>query len=332
MVKVVRFHRIGSPEVLQIDDLPVGEPGAGEIRLAIEAIGLNRAEVNFRSGHYLEEAKLPARLGYEAAGVVEAVGPGVTGWRSGDRACVIPAFSLNDYGVYAEKAIVPAHAVVARPPGLSAVESAAVWMPYLTVYGAFVDVAALAPGDAVVITAASSSVGLAAIQIANLLGAVPIAVTRGEAKRAGLLAAGAAHVVVTASQDLAAETMRITDGTGARLVFDPVSGPAIMELVGAIAPCGLLLLYGNLSEQAEQTPFPFVQSVTRGFSVRGYSLREVVRDAKRRARAEAFILEGLASGALRPRIDRTFPLAQIVEAHRYIEAGAQMGKIVVTVP
>ncbi|MGA3311030.1 MAG: zinc-dependent alcohol dehydrogenase family protein [Xanthobacteraceae bacterium] len=331
MARVVRFHEVGPPEVLQIEDIEIGEPGPGEIRLRVQAIGLNRAEVNFRSGHYLEQAKLPARLGYEAAGIVEAAGEGVTGWRNGDAVCVIPAFSLNDYGVYAERAIVPASAVVARPPGLGTVEAAAVWMPNLTAYGALIDVCAIGRGDAVVITAASSSVGLAAIQLANHRGAVSIAVTRTEAKRAGLRQAGAAHVVVTGSQDLTAEVMRITGGAGACLVFDPVSGPGIVGLVGALAHRGMLLLYGNLSEKAEQTPFPFVQSVTKGFSVRGYSLREILRDPGRRAKAQAFILEGLASGALKPRIDRTFPFGQIVAAHRYLEANAQMGKIVVTV-
>ncbi|MDA8249029.1 MAG: zinc-dependent alcohol dehydrogenase family protein [Rhodospirillales bacterium] len=255
----------------------------------------------------------------------------MTGWQIGAAVCVIPAFSLNHYGVYAEQAIVPAKAVVARPPGLSTVEAAAVWMPNFTVYGALVDVCAIGRGDAVVITAASSSIGLAAIQFANHLGAVPIAVTRTEAKRVGLREAGAAHVVVTASEDLATEVMRITSGAGARLVFDPVSGPGILDLVGALAQRGMLLLCGNLGEKADQTPFPFVHSITKGLSVRGYSLREVLRDPTRREKAQRFILEGVASGALKPVIDRTFPLEQIAAAHRYLEANAQMGKVVVTV-
>jgi NADPH:quinone reductase-like Zn-dependent oxidoreductase len=332
LARVVRFHQIGPPEVLQIEALEIGNPGPGEMRVRIQAIGLNRAEINFRSGHYLESARLPARLGYEAAGIVEAAGEGVVGWDVGAAVCVIPAFSLNSYGVYAEQAIVPAAAVVKRPPGLDLIEAAAVWMPNLTVYGALVDVCAIGRGDVVVITAASSSIGLAAIQFANYLGAVPVAVTRTEAKRAGLLKAGAAHVVVTASQDLTAEVMRITRRAGASLVFDAVSGPGILDLVGALAYRGMLLLYGNLSEKAEATPFPFVQSVTKGFSMRGYSLREIVGDPARRARAETFILKGLASNALKPVIDRTFPFEQIVAAHRYLEANAQTGKIVVTVP
>jgi NADPH:quinone reductase-like Zn-dependent oxidoreductase len=115
-------------------------------------------------------------------------------------------------------------------------------------------------------------------------------------------------------------------------VFDPVSGPGILDLVPSLARRGTLLLYGNLSEKADETPFPFRQSVMMGFSVRGYSLREIIGDPARRARAQAFILEGLASGALKPKIDRTFPFNEIVAAHRYLEANRQTGKIVVIVP
>jgi NADPH:quinone reductase-like Zn-dependent oxidoreductase len=126
MARVVRFHRTGGPEVLQIEDIEVGDPGPGEVKIRVEAIGLNRAEAMFRSGTYLEEPRLPARLGYEASGVVDVLGPGVAGLRPGDAISVIPAFSLNQYGVYAEEAIVPASAVVKRPVGLSATEAAAV--------------------------------------------------------------------------------------------------------------------------------------------------------------------------------------------------------------
>lgn len=331
MTRVVRFHEYGAPDVLRIEDLEVGEPGAGELRVRVEAIGLNRAEAAFRSGHYIEKAQLPARLGYEAAGIVEALGSGVAGFAVGEAVCVIPEFSMNRYGVYAEQAIVPAAAVVKRPAGLGTIEAAAVWMPYLTAYGALIDIVGLAKGEAVIITAASSSVGLAAIQIANCVGAVPIAVTRSEAKRVGLLAAGAAHVIVSEAQDVAAEVMRITAGQGARMAFDPVGGPGVMPLVGALARQGTLILYGNLSGEAHQTPFPFGPAVGRGLSLRGYLVFEVIHDPLRLARAQAFIRDGLQSGALKPKVDRTFAFDQIVEAHRYLEGNAQLGKVVVIV-
>ena len=118
MPKIVRFHKTGSADVLQIEDQPLQEPKAGEVRLKVQAIGLNRAEVMFRRGMYLEQPRLPARLGYEASGMIDAIGPGVSGFRVGERVSTIPAFSMNDYGVYGETAIVPASAVARYPEHL----------------------------------------------------------------------------------------------------------------------------------------------------------------------------------------------------------------------
>jgi NADPH:quinone reductase-like Zn-dependent oxidoreductase len=332
MTKTVRFHEIGGPEVLRFESLEVAEPGAGEVRVLIEAIGLNRAEAAFRSGRYVEQAQLPARLGYEAAGIVEALGKDVKGLAPGEPVCVIPAFSMNRYGVYAERAIVPASAVLKRPAGLGTVEAASIWMQYLTAYGALIDISKIASGDAVVITAASSSVGLAAIQIVNHVGAVPIAVTRKASKEAELRKAGAAHVVVLERGNLETEVLRLTGGKGARLVFDPIAGPIVASLVMTLAPQGLLILYGNLSGQARETLFPFGPAVGKGLSLRGYLVFEIIHDPKRFERARLFIEEGLRAGWLVPIIAKTFKFDQIVEAHRYLEASEQIGKIVVTVP
>lgn len=327
--RTVRFHEVGAPEVLRLEQLDVGEPGPGELRVRIEAIGLNRAEAAFRAGRYIEAPALPARLGYEASGVVEAVGAEVGGFRPGDAVCILPAFSMNRYGVYAERAIVPAAAAVARPAGMDAVTGAAVWMAYLTAYGGLVDIAGIGPGDFVVITAASSSVGLAAIQICRRQGAVPIALTGNAAKAEALRRHGAAHVVVGAGEAAVAEVMGLTGGQGARLVFDPVAGPGVAALAGMLGAGGMLLIYGNLSGQGEATPFPFARAVRHGLSVRGYLVFEVIGDAERRARAMAYVSAGIADGRLKPVIARTFQLDDIVAAHRYLESNQQVGKIVV---
>ncbi|MFJ9808833.1 zinc-dependent alcohol dehydrogenase family protein [Streptomyces sp. NPDC101158] len=328
--RTVRFHAHGGPEVLRIEDEAVGEPGPGELRVRIDAIGLNRAEVLFRSGVYIEAVReFPARLGAEAAGAVEAVGGGVTGFAPGDRVSVVPAFSMNAYGVYAERAIVPAAAVLHRPEGLDAVEGAAVWMPYLTAYGALGQVGGMGAGDTVVITAASSSVGLAAIQIARRLGAVPIATTRTHIKKAALLAAGAAEVIVDEEKDLVERVRAATGGRGAEFVFDAVAGSGVLDLGRVVAPGGTLFVYGALS--GEPTPFPGFDLGMPALNMRTYTLFETTRDPERLRRAAAFVSSGLESGAFRPVVDRTFPLDRIAEAHRYLEAGSQVGKIVVTV-
>ena len=329
MSRVVRFHRLGGPEVLQIEEIPDRALKEGELRVRIEAIGLNRAEQMYRAGVYLQTPVLPSLNGCEASAIVMELGPGVSGFSVGEPISIIPNFSLNDYGVYAEVAVVPAYAVVKRPKGLTAVEAAAVWMAYVTAYGALIDIAKIGKGDAIVITAASSSVGLAAIQIVNSVGAISIATTRTNAKASALKAAGATHVVVTEEQDLVKSINTITNGKGARIVFDSVGGQGVDKLAQATSPGGTLFLYGGLS--LEPTIFPVASAFMKGLSLRGYVLFEILGDKARREAAIAFITKGLEAGALKPVIAKTFPFDSIVEAHRYLESNAQVGKIVVTV-
>ena len=332
MTKAVLFDELGGPEVLRLADVRVGEPGEGELRVRVDAFGLNRGESMFRTGNYYIQPPFPAaRIGYEAAGVVEAVGAGVTGFAPGDPVSVVPAFHMTDYGVHGEAAIVPASAVLHRPDGMDPVTGAAVWLAYLTAYGALVEFGKIRPGDTVLITAASSSVGLAAIQIANHLGAIPIATTRTASKKQRLLDAGAAHVINTEEDDLVKEIAAATgtDGRGVDLAFDGVNGPALGNVANVIAPNGTLICFGFLSGQSALLPMS--RSYPFSLNIRIYEAFDLTLDLPRRRRAERFINAGLRSGAFHPTIDRVFDLTEIVEAHRYLERGAQFGKIVVTV-
>jgi NADPH:quinone reductase-like Zn-dependent oxidoreductase len=329
VAKIVRFHSIGSAEVLKIENLPITEPGEGEVRLKVEAIGLNRAEVMFREGNYLEAPNLPSRLGYETAGVVEAVGSGVSDIRIGDRVSTFPAFSMSNYGVYGESAVVPAYAVATYPNNLTVEEGASIWVQYLTAYGALIEYGQIKQQDYVLITAASSSVGHAAIQITKATGAVAIATTRTAAKKQVLLDDGADHVIVTDEEDLPSRVMEITVGHGANLIFDPVAGPFLEILANAAAQGATIFEYGALSSAA--TPFPLLPALQKGLSVRGYTLFEITKDPEKLARSKRYVYDGLQSGMLKPIIDRTFSLDNIVEAHRYMESNQQNGKIVVIV-
>ncbi|WNM61063.1 zinc-dependent alcohol dehydrogenase family protein [Candidatus Nitrospira neomarina] len=329
MPKIVRFHQTGGPDVLKLEDFPLAEPGKGEVRMKVEAIGLNRAEVMLRKGQYLETPQLPSRIGYEAAGVIDAVGPDITDLHIGDRVSTIPSFPMSQYGVYGESAIVPASAAAPYPDNLSAIEGAAIWMQYMTAYGALIEYGNLKTGDTVLITAASSSVGLAAIQIVKATGGVAIASTRGADKKAFLLEAGADHVIVTDAEDLAERGMALTSGKGARLVFDPVAGPLLEQLAAVTAPGGIIFEYGALAPHP--TPFPLFPALAKGLTIRGYTLFEIVKNPEMLKRGKDYIYQGLESGALKPIIDRTFPLAEIAEAHRYMVSNQQKGKIVVTV-
>lgn len=258
MTKVVRIYRHGGPEELRFEDLDIGEPGAAEVRLKIEAIGLNRSEAAFRAGEYPVTPKFPTLIGYEGVGIVEALGAGVEGFRVGERVCVLPNFRLGEYGIYGERAIVPARSLLSPPPGLSPVEAASIWMQYFTAL-AIIEIAHAAIGDYVIVRAASSSVGLAAIQLANWAGAVPIAATRTSAKAPALRQQGAKHVISTDETDLVAEVQRITGGKGARIIFDPVGGPDIEKLALAAAEEGIIFVDGGLS--GKPTPYPHLSLI-----------------------------------------------------------------------
>jgi NADPH:quinone reductase-like Zn-dependent oxidoreductase len=326
MSKAVRIHEQGPPEVLRIENLEVGEPGAGELRVRIEAIGLNRSEAAFRAGQYPVKPKFPTPMGYEAAGVVEALGADVRDFKIGDRVCVLPTYRLGEYGVYAERAIVPARSVIPAPPDLGAVEAASIWMQYFTAM-AIIEVTHATIGDYVIIRAASSSVGLAAIQLANWAGATPIAATRRSDKRQALLAHGAKHVIATEESNLVDEVMKITGGKGARIVFDPVGGPYVDTLAQSMAVDGTLFIYGGLSGQP--TMHPHWPAAFKNLSIRGWVASTIWNYPERFARAKELILRGLSEGHLKPVIARTFKLDEIVAAHRFLESNAQMGKIVV---
>lgn len=327
MSQVVRIHEQGPPEVLRIEDLDVGGPDAGEVRVRIEAIGLNRSEAAFRAGQYPVKPRFPAPMGYEASGVIEAVGPEVRDLREGQRVCVLPTFRLGEYGVYAERAVVPARSVMPAPPDLTPIEAASIWMQYLTAM-ALIEVTHATVGDFVIIRAASSSVGLAAIQLANWAGATPIAATRRSTKRQALLEHGAKHVIATEEANLVEEVMKITGGQGARIVFDPVGGPFVETLAQAMAVDGTLFIYGGLSGQP--TLHPHWPAAFKNLSIRGWVASTIWNHAERFARAKALVLRGLAERKLRPVVARTFELDEIVAAHRFLESNEQIGKIVVT--
>jgi len=328
MPKTVRFHQLGGPENLILEDLPSRQPGEGEVKLRVAAVGLNRAESMYYHGFYFETPALPSRLGYEGAGTVEAVGPEVDPAWVGKKVATVPGYSQNKYGCLTEEAIVPADSLFEYPAKLSTIEAAAIWMQYLTAYGALILYGKVGRGDFVIVTAASSSVGLAAIQLAKGEGAAAIAATRTSKKRDELLSFGADHVIATAEEDLPKRVAEITGGKGARVIFDPVAGPYIETLAAAAALGGIIFVYGGLSMLP--TPFPMA-ALGKGLSFRGYSLMELRRDPKLLKTATQYIYDRLQDGRLKPKIARTFPLAQSADAYRYLESNEQIGKVVITV-
>ncbi|GAA1955099.1 zinc-dependent alcohol dehydrogenase family protein [Kitasatospora viridis] len=326
MAKAVVFDEVGGPEVLRIVEVEVGEPGPGEVLVRISVIGLNRAEALFRAGDYYYQPQLPAsRLGFEAAGEVVAVGPEVTGFAPGDRVVSTVSGHMSSTGVYGDLVLMPATALDVIPDGMSDEAAAASWLSYGTAYGALVEQGQLRPGDHVVITAASSSVGVAAIQVANHFGAVPIAVTRTAAKRDELIELGAAHVIVSDEEPVAERVRELTGGAGAELVFDAVAGAGLPDLATAAAAGGLLIVYGWLDRRPALLPLNWPLRVL------GYAYGTLARDPAFRRRQRHFLAAGMRAGTLVPVIDRTFELAEVVDAHRHLESNDQIGKVLVRV-
>jgi len=209
--------------VLRIEEIEVEEPGEGEVRMRIRGIGINRTDITLRSGRSPAKPPLPAKIGFEAAGEIEAIGAGVKGFAVGDRVALVPAYAASRYGLYGESSVAPARSLVKVPDTVNFEQAAATWAAFGTAWAGLVAVGRLAAGQTVLVPAASSSVGLAAIQIAKRLGARPIALTRTSAKvdeLRGLPKSRAAAIVATEEQDVVGEIKRLTDGKGADLVFE----------------------------------------------------------------------------------------------------------------
>ncbi|MEU9919182.1 zinc-dependent alcohol dehydrogenase family protein [Streptomyces sp. NPDC051001] len=327
--RTVLFHEIGGPDVLEIEDVTVPAPGPGQVALRVEALGLNRAESLFRSGGYYYQPALPAsRLGYEASGVVEAIGEGVTGLAAGDPVTTGPGIEMSAQGVYAERVVLPESAVLPRPASVDAVTGAASWLTYTTAYGGLLETAGLRPGDHVLITGASSGVGTAAIQVARRIGAIPLATTRSEAKRQGLLDAGAAEVIVSGgdAETVAKEVRRLTGGRGAEVIFDAIGGPGFRPLTEALAEGGTVLVYGWLDRRPAEIPWNWP------FTIHTYANMTLTATPGGRRRSTAFLNAGLADGGFRPVVAEVFDgLDRIRDAHRLMESNRHTGKIVVRI-
>jgi NADPH:quinone reductase-like Zn-dependent oxidoreductase len=335
--KVIRFHEFGSAEVLKVENVDVREPGPGEVRIKVAAIGMNFAEAMWRQNQYIETAQLPSGLGYEVSGTIEKLGPGVTRFKAGEKVATFPAHNQGDYPAYGELAVMPVSSVARYPGKLSGVEAASYWTAYLTGYFAFFEIAKLAAGQTVLVTAGSSSTGHAAIQIAKAIGARVIATTRTSKKAGALREAGADVVVATEEEDLVQRVLAGTDGKGVEFAYDAVGGKQLSTLGQIIKPRGHLILYGLRSGGDLAAPLwdlwkKSIQfNLYTVFNFTGSPSLGLTRNEEAVERAIAFINGGIEKGLFKPKVDRTFKLDDVVAAHRYMEAGAQIGKIVITV-
>jgi NADPH:quinone reductase-like Zn-dependent oxidoreductase len=338
--RVIRFHKTGGPNVLKVEDMVLREPRGREVSVRVLAIGLSRVDALWREGAYFEEPALPAGIGYCAAGVVEAVGPEVTTIKVGDHVSTFPAVSLLDYTAHGEVILYPEEALFVYPQNVNFKQAVASSRGFFAAYFALVELAHLQADQYVVITAASSSMGVAAIRVAKRLGAKPIAVTRSELKIDQLTAAGADHVIVAGADDVQETILDLTADNGADVIYDGVAGPGLEELVWATRKFGYVIVYGYLGAMEEMTLLPLGACFLRGlhlhtsykiFEFTGHSRLGILPNGGALERAKRFVFEALKAGLFGARIDRVFTgLEQYAAAHEYLGTNAQTGKILVS--
>ena len=319
-MKAVRVHKYGGPEVLTIDDIPVPEPKAGEARVKIEAIGVNFIDIYQRTGLY--PIQTPFTLGSEGAGVVDAVGPGVTEVRKGDRV----AYSMV-IGAYAEFAVVPAWRLASVPVNVDAKSAACLMLQGMTAHYLTHSTYALKKGETVLVHAAAGGVGLLLSQMAKQLGANVIGTVSTEAKAQLVKEAGADHVILYTQSDFLAEVKKLTDNRGVNVVYDSVGQTTFDKSLDCLKPRGYLVLFGQSSGPVP--PFDPAKLGAKGslFLTRPSLAHYTLNRDELLQRADD-LFNWTASGKLKLRIERTFSLANAAEAHRALEGRKTTGKVI----
>ncbi|GGB23038.1 zinc-dependent alcohol dehydrogenase family protein [Allosediminivita pacifica] len=328
MPRAWQIHGYDGYQGLKLDEVPLEEPGPGELRLRVEAFALNWGDMDLMRDNYsFSFESFPARVGIEAAGIVDAVGPGVEGFELGERVSTMPYFYYGR-GASTESLVVEARYVAKAPEGLSAVECASIWMQYLTAYFPQAEITPVGPGDHALVTAGTSTAGAAALEVGRVLGVSTIATTRNPASADYLRAKGADHVIVQGQDDVAARLRDITGGKGVNLVFDPVGVGLISQYSPALARDARIFFYGTLDK--EWPELPFVDMFQANATFQPYSVFNYVQDPELCRKGMDFVYDQLAKGTIRPQVDRLFPMEQYIEAWDYLSRPRQShGKVVI---
>ena len=318
-MKAIQIHETGGPEVLKLADLPIPAPGPGQVLIRVEATGVNFIEIYFRKGVY--KAALPLTPGSEAAGTVEELGPGVTGFAAGDAVA-----SVSVLGSYAEYALVPAASLVKVPEGLSMEQAAAAMLQGMTAHYLSHSTFALKTGDTALVHAGAGGVGLLLTQIAARLGARVIATVSTEAKAELSREAGASDVILYTEQDFAVEVKRLTGGKGVDVVYDSVGKTTFEGSLNCLRPRGLLALFGASSGPVP--PFDLIQLSGKGsLYITRPTLWHYLASREELEGRAGDVLGWAAKGELKLRTEYVYPLAEAAQAQIDLEARKTTGKI-----
>ncbi|MGD0800434.1 MAG: quinone oxidoreductase [Terracidiphilus sp.] len=318
-MKAIQIHETGGPEVLTLADLPIPEPGPGQVLIRVEAVGVNFIDIYFRKGVY--KSSLPYTPGSEAAGTIEELGPGVTGFAAGDAVA-----SVSVLGSYAEYALVPAAQLVKTPAGLNMQQAAAAMLQGMTAHYLAYSTYPLKAGDTALIHAGAGGVGLLLTQMAARLGARVFTTVSTPEKAELSREAGAAEVILYSVQDFEAEVKRLTDGKGVDVVYDSVGKTTIQGSLNCLRPRGLLALFGASSGPVP--PFDLIQLSSKGslFITRPTLWHYVATRAELEWRS-GDVLGWIASGDLKLRTEFVYPLAEAAQAQTDMEDRKTTGKI-----
>ncbi|MEO1098334.1 MAG: zinc-dependent alcohol dehydrogenase family protein [Bacteroidota bacterium] len=330
MPKTIFFNKAEGPESLEVVETAIPNPGATEVVVEMKAAGLNRSEYMFLTNTYVFQPSFPSTIGTEGAGIVYDVGSQVTEFKRGDEVCITPNILPQEYGVMGQYVNVPVEALLPKPPELSFDQAASVWMSLSTAYFGLISNGGLKPhfDQTVLVTAASSSLGVAVIQMAKFHGAKVIATSRTSAKKAFLLSMGADHVIATEEEDLQSKVRQFTDGKGFDIGFDMVAGDMIPMLADVAAPHATILLGGLLSLEIPE--IPFLPMVMKNLSLRSFHVvLHLLRKPELFEVASKHILEGLRNGHYSAEIDRVFDFPNVADAYAYLANSTQQGKVVV---
>ena len=340
MVKIVRFHKTGGPNVLQIDDCSLDSPGPDEVTVRVKAFGINRSECMLRNGSYIFQPVTPCRIGFEGTGTIESVGNNVTAHDVGDDVSIIPFAVANehgfwqsmpkDHGTYGEITTVPVSAVIKIPKTVSTVINAAAWHQYLTAWGGLMYYGCITPDDIVLVTAASSSAEIGGKHLAKERGAMVIAVTTSPEKIDKISSIGADHVFLLNDVSFKQEVYRVTEGKGVTLIYDPIAGNLTNTIIDVAAPEARIICYGNLDRY--DSCFPTHNALKKRISIKFYSWGDIARRPKELREAHSYVYSNLSKGVFNPIIDTIFyGLESCIAAHERMEANSQVGKIVVKI-
>ncbi|WP_431956476.1 quinone oxidoreductase family protein [Nocardia lijiangensis] len=318
MAQAVRFYETGGPEVLRWEDTEVGEPGPGEVRIRHEAVGLNFADTYFRTGLY--PAALPAGMGVEAAGVIEAAGPGVTGFRAGDRV----TYTGSPLGAYSTERVMGAEHLIALPEEIAFETAAAMTMRGLTTAYLLRRIHPLRAGDTVLLHAAAGGVGLLFTQWAKLLGVTVIGTVSSEQKAETAKAHGCDHVIIYTREDVATRVREITSGTGVPVVYDSIGKTTYRSSLDSLARRGLLVCFGTASGPVP--PIDAMELAVKGsLFVTRPALADYIADPAERAALAGELFDHVAAGRIRIDITQRHALSEAAAAHHDLESGSSIG-------